>query len=97
MAQVTIADVAHNFDTGAIGSIFFIMNNIVLYRLSKTRPSGTRFEFLSGVKQRSTTTTAGIQARLMRFAVFAGECTLSTLLSSDTKFFRCKFFPPFVI
>jgi len=98
VAQMTVTNVAHHFNARhSKRGVLFIFDNIILNRCSEAWPPGSRFKFLSGVKQRGATTTAGIQARLMRLTILSSKRSLSTLPPCDVIFFRRKLFLPFLI
>jgi hypothetical protein len=91
MAQMTIAYAALCFNAcHAKASIFYVPDYVRLHRIGKTWPARARLKFCSRIEKHCAAASAGIQARLVCFAILAREGALGSLLSGYIKFFFGK-------
>src|SRR5437867_2085592 len=61
----------------------------------KARPTGSRLELCTGIKQRRPAADALVETVSVKCMVFSGERSLGACLSRDCKLFGCQQLPPF--
>ena len=98
MAEVCIADIAHDFNAlHAIGCIQYVADDIFFDRFGERRPPGAGIELQSGVEQLRPAANTGIHPRFVGLAIFTAEGRFRPVLPRYAKLFRREHLLPLLV
>src|SRR4051812_20525471 len=98
MAEMAIAYIALHFNAcHAKTFVFGVFDYVSFNRFGKAWPTAFRFKLGARVEEYCSTTTAGVDARLVSFTVLSAECSLCSFLSANLKLFWRQYLFPFLI
>lgn len=96
VSEVGVAYIAQYFDAlHPIGGVQLVTDHIFPDGFGERRPASAGVKFQGRVEQLRSTAHTGINARLVRLAVFAAERRFRAMLSGDLKLFGGKNLSPF--